>query len=446
MRVNRRGFMRVSTAAGLTVLGGRQALFGQGAPSNTLRVAVMGCHEKGRGFALMRSVAALPGVEVVTVCDVDARAREAAAAEILKRTQREPKKTADLRQVLEDRTVDGVICAAPDHWHAPAALMTMRAGKAIYVEKPVSHNPREGEILVRAAQQTGMVFQMGSQRRSSAVYQRAIQEIRAGIIGEPRFARTWYANMREPIGKGQALPPPDWLDWDLWQGPAPRRPYQDNVVHYNWHWFYHWGTGECGNNATHYVDVARWALDVTFPTRVTSGGGRLFHSDDDWQWFDTQQATFEFPGNRFMTWEGMSSTRAQPYADKGTGAMVYGLKGAILFTPDNVCTLFDKAGKKVKEWNDKDDSADPTNRTNPTSQLDAAHLSNWVACVQARDTKTPAPADVAHASTLLTHLANIAQRTGETVRVDPATGALAPGSAGAAFWSREYEKGWALEA
>lgn len=444
MQLNRRGFVQSSAAAGLTVAGGRQALFGQGAPSNALRVAVMGCHEKGRGFALMKTISAVPGVEVATVCDVDSRARDAAAAEILKRTQREPKKEADLRKVLEDKSIDGVICAAPDHWHAPAALMTMKAGKAIYVEKPVSHNPREGELLVEAAKKTGMVFQMGSQRRSSLVYQSAIKEIRDGIIGEPRFARTWYATQREPIGKGQKTPPPDWLSWDLWQGPAPRRDYQDNVVHYNWHWFFHWGTGECGNNATHYVDVARWALGVTFPSRVTSGGGRLFHEGDDWQWFDTQQATFEFPGNKFMTWEGMSSTKGQPYADKGTGAMVYGLKGSVLFTPDNVCTLFDKAGKKVKEWNAKDAGADPTNRTNPTGLLDAAHLTNWAACARNKDANTPSTAEIAHTSTLLTHLANIAQHTGETVRVDPATGGLAKGSPGADLWAREYEKGWEM--
>jgi predicted dehydrogenase len=137
---------------------------------------------------------------------------------------------------------------------------------------------------------------MGNQRRSSLVYQNVIKEIRGGIIGEPRFARCWYATQRGPIGKGKDTAVPEWLDWDLWQGPAPRRPFRDNLVPYTWHWFHHWGTGECGNNATHYVDVARWALNVTFPSRVTSAGGRLFHDGDDWEWFDTQAATFEFHG------------------------------------------------------------------------------------------------------------------------------------------------------
>ena len=436
--------MKSAVLAAVATSGGRVAL-GQGAPSGRVRVALMGCHAKGRGFQLLKAVSSLPDVEIVTVCDVDARARDEAAAEVLKRMQKEPKKEQDIRKVLEDGSVDGVICAAPDHWHAPAALMAMKAGKAIYVEKPCSFCAGEGEMLVEAAAKYGAVFQMGNQRRSSTVYQNVVKEIRGGIIGEPRFARCWYATQRGPIGKGKKEAVPEWLNWDLWQGPAPRRDYQDNVVPYMWHWFHHWGTGECGNNATHYVDVARWALGVTFPTRVTSAGGRLFYEGDDWQWFDTQAATFEFPGRKFMTWEGLSSVKARPYENANTGCMVYGLDGAVLFTPDNTCTLFDKAGKEVRKWTANEVTGDATNRTNPTVGLDAAHLGNWVACVRNKDSKTPSPAAEAHASTLLTHLANIAQRTGETVKVDPATGKLAAGSVGAELWTRTYEKGWEMK-
>ena len=443
--MKRREFMKAAVGVTSALTGGIQ-LFGQGIPSKRVRVALMGCHAKGRGFQLMKAVLSLPDVEVATVCDVDVRAQDEAAAEVLKRTRKAPKKETDIRRVLEDKSIDGIICAAPDHWHAPAALMTMQAGKAIYVEKPCSHNPREGEMLVAAAARYGAVFQMGNQRRSSAVYQNAVKEIRAGVIGEPRFARCWYATQRTPIGKGKAVAVPEWLNWDLWQGPAPRREFHDNYVPYTWHWFHHWGTGECGNNATHYVDVARWALDVTFPTRVTSAGGRLFHEGDDWEWFDTQASTFEFPGRKFMTWEGLSSVKARPYEGASTGCMIYGLDGAVLFTPNNVCTLFDKGGKLVREWSAKDAKADATNRTDPTANLDQAHLSNWVACIRNKDPKTPSTAAVAHASTLLTHLANIAQRTGETVKVDPSTGKLAAGSPGAELWAREYEKGWEMRA
>ena len=441
--MRRRAFLKTTVGTAAMCVNGT-VLFGQDAPSNRVRVAVMGCHSRGRGFSLMKTLAGLPDVEIATVCDVDKRAMDAAAEEISKRTGKTPVKEADIRRVLEDRNVDGVVCAAPDHWHAPAALMTMKADKAIYVEKPVSHNPREGELLVKASIKHKSVFQMGTQRRSSMVYQSAVQAIREGIIGEPRFARCWYASRRGPIGKGKKVAVPEWLNWDLWQGAAPRRDFKDNIVHYKWHWFHHWGTGECGNNATHYLDVARWVLNATFPKRVTSAGGRLFHEGDDWEWFDTQAATFEFPERRFITWEGLSSVRTRPYEGISTGSMVYGLKGAVLFAPNNVCTLFDEKGKELRKWTSDQLAGSATNRTNPTDSLDKVHLGKWVDCIRRNDVNTASPATTAHASTLLTQLANIAQRTGETIKVDPATGCLAKGSPGSELWSREYEKGWEM--
>ena len=438
--MNRRDFLKTTVYAGAVAMGARTAS-AQASPAERVRVAVMGTG--GRGASLMKTAAELPNVEIATVCDVDARAMDRAAETVSKKTGKTPKKEKDLRRILEDKEIDGVICATPDHWHAPAALMTMRAGKAIYVEKPCSHNPREGEMLVEASVRHNAVFQMGNQRRASMIYQQVIREIQGGLIGEPRFARCWYTTQRGPIGKGKAVPVPEWLDWDLWQGPAPRRPFRDNIVPYTWHWFFHWGTGESGNNATHFVDVARWTLGGRFPTRVTSAGGRLFYEGDDWEWYDTQTATFEYPNRTFITWEGLSAVKARPYAGIGTGCMVYGLKGAVLFAPNNTCRHFDPAGKVVKNWDAQSLAGDAMDRANPIGGLDAAHLGNWADCIRARDrAKAYSPADEAHASTLMTHLANIAQRTGETIRTDPATGRLAQGSPGAELWAREYEKGW----
>lgn len=441
--MKRREFIKTAAAAAASVPIGYA--YGQNAPSERVRVAVMGCHAKGRGFSLLRTLLGVPGVEVATVCDVDTRALDAASEAVLKKSGKAPKKEKDIRRVLEDKNIDGVLCAAPDHWHAPAALMTMQAGKSIYVEKPCSFNPGEGEILVEAAAKYKAIFQMGNQRRASDVFMEVVKEIHGGLIGAPRFARCWYASRRSPIGKGKTVAPPDWLDWELWQGPAPRRPYLDNVVHYNWHWFYHWGTGESGNNAPHFVDVARWALKAVFPNRVTGSGGRLFHEGDDWQWFDTQTATFEFPGNLLITWEGLSSVNARPYENLSTGCAIYGLNGVVLFRPNDTCALFDSKGKLVREWNAANLAGDPTDRANPTGNLDGAHLGDWVRCIRDKDVKTRTPADESHASILLTHLANLAARTGESIKLDPSTGKLAKGSAGAELWHREYEKGWEMK-
>ena len=439
--MQRRDFLKTTMLTGAAVAG-RSWVQAAGAPLNRVRLAVMGVG--GRGSALMQSAMHFPDIEIAAVCDVDSRAMDKAAAEVAKQSGKTPKRDKDIRRILEDKEIDGVICASPDHWHAPCALMTMQAGKGIYVEKPCSHNPREGEILVAAAKKYNAVFQMGNQRRSIPIYRQVIKEIREGLIGEPRFARCWYTTQRGPIGNGKVTAVPEWLDWNLWQGPAPRRPFRDNIVPYQWHWFLHWGTGEAGNNATHYVDIARWALGVHFPTRVTSGGGRLFYEGDDWEWFDTQSATFEFPEKKLITWEGLSAVRARPYEGVGTGCMVYGLEGAILFSPNSTCTLYDKAGKKLRDWTSNDLTGDAMNRTNPTSGLDERHIENWTTCLRAGNSNTNVTAIDAHASTLLPHLANLAQRTGETIRIDAQTGGLAKGSAGTELWSRDYEPGWEM--
>ena len=363
-------------------------------PSDTITVGCIGTGSHGTGWNL-RAYLELPDARVRAVCDVDSNHMAQAKQQVDARYgTADCATTRDFRDILARDDIDAVMISTPDHWHVLMSVLAMQAGKAIYVEKPVSFNAREGEMLVEAADKYRAVFQMGSQRRSSTVYQQVIKEVHGGLIGAPRFARCWYATQRGPIGKGNKVAAPEWLDWDLWQGPAPRRAYQDNVVHYTWHWFHHWGTGECGNNATHYVDVARWALNVTFPTRVTSGGGRLFHEGDDWEWFDTQASTFEFPGNVFMTWEGLSSVKARPYEGASTGCMIYGLKGAVLFTPNNVCTLFDPSGKELKKWTAKDVVGDATNRTDPTQGLDATHLSNFVNCIREKNPATAAPAEV----------------------------------------------------
>ncbi|MBP5319364.1 MAG: Gfo/Idh/MocA family oxidoreductase [Kiritimatiellae bacterium] len=440
--MRRRAFLQGGIGAFAVAAAGR--VLGEGAPSNRVRLAIMGCHAKGRGFALSSTAAKIPGIEIAVVCDVDARARVAAAERIKSLTGTAPDQALDIRNVLERKDIDGIICCAPDHWHAPAACMAMRAGKAVYVEKPCCYCPREGEILIETQKRTGMVFQMGTQRRSSPINRAAIAEIRAGVIGEPRYAKCWYMTRRQPIGKGNPVPVPEWLDWELWQGPAPRQPYRDNIVHYTWHWFTNWGTGECGNNATHYVDIARWALGTDYPQRVTSGGGRLFYADDDWAWFDTQNVTVEFPGNKCLTWEGLSSVDGKPYMDMWTGCMVYGLEGSVLFAGNDTCILYDNKGKEQKRWTAENVQSQKGNFTDPTRSLDQLHLTDYARCVRERDVKTAMPVSEGVKSTLLTHLGNIAQRTGETVWVDPATGRLQAKSAGADLWARTYAKGWEL--
>ncbi|HEY9509122.1 MAG TPA: Gfo/Idh/MocA family oxidoreductase, partial [Verrucomicrobiae bacterium] len=289
--INRRKFLRQTSVAGaglgmINYLSPLAQAADTNSPSkpasanNKINVAVIGTN--GRGLAHIECLTSgLSDVEVSYVCDVDDRAIAKGIKETLKHQKAEPKGIKDFRKLLEDKSVDAVTIATPDHWHAPMAILALAAGKHVYVEKPCSHNPREGELLIDAVARYKRVCQMGNQRRSFPTMHEAIQELRNGIIGKLTFAKAWYCNNRGSIGHGKPAPVPSWLDYELWQGPAPRRPFVDNLIHYNWHWRWHWGTGEALNNGTHEVDVCRWALGVDWPTRVTSNGGR-YHFQDDW--------------------------------------------------------------------------------------------------------------------------------------------------------------------
>ncbi len=250
-----------------------------------VRLGVMGVNS--RGLALAKNFALQPNCEIVTISDVDSRAAEKCIKAVETIQNSKPKDTPDFRKALEDKNMDGLIVAAPDHWHAPAAILASKAGKHVYLEKPCSHNPHEGELLIAVAAKYKNVIQMGNQRRSWPNVKQAIQEIHNGVIGRPYFAKGWYTNNRASIGIGKAAAVPSWLNYDLWQGPAPRRAYKDNVIHYNWHWFWHWGTGEALNNGTHMLDLMRWGLQVEYPTKVSSSGGR-YRYQDDWEAPDTQ--------------------------------------------------------------------------------------------------------------------------------------------------------------
>src|SRR5207253_17960 len=277
--MKRRKFLKTASAAGLSLVASPGVSSWLRSPGEKVRVAVMGLN--GRGMVLARGFARAAHAEVAYVCDVDSLVLAKGVSAVTGVQGKAPKGLGDFRKALEDKDVDALVIAAPDHWHTPAALLAMQAGKHVYVEKPCGHNPREGELLVEAQRKHRRVVQMGTQQRSAPSSIDIMQAIKGGAIGQPYLARTWYANTRGTIGRGKAAPVPGNLDYELWQGPAPRTPYHDNIIHYNWHWFRRWGTGEILNNGTHEIDVARWALGVGYPTRVTSVGGRYHYADDE---------------------------------------------------------------------------------------------------------------------------------------------------------------------
>lgn len=407
-----------------------------GSANRRLRVAVAGTNSRGQ--AHVKAFAAVPDTEIAYICDVDESALAKGMAEAARVQWTAPKPVKDFRRALEDRDVDAIAIATPDHWHAPMAILALAAGKHVFLEKPCSHSPREGELLIEAVRRSGRVLQMGNQRRSFRAMQEAVALIRGGAIGRAYFARGWYANTRKSIGRGKSAPVPRELDFELWQGPAPRRPYVDNLVHYNWHWFWNWGTGEALNNGTHEMDVARWALGVDHPVKVTSAGGR-YHFDDDWETPDTQTIGWEFPGGVAMSWEGRSCN-GYPVEGRLRGAMIHGTEGSALLDAEEY--IFYDLKNNVTRERRAAGAADPTNPVSSTSfEEEVRHFRNFADAI--RDGAKPnSPIEEAHKSVTMLQLGNIAQRVGRTLRCDAKTGRPIEDAEAMKLWSREYEPGW----
>ncbi len=443
MKNSRRTFIKkASSSAFLLSVGGMLPSFSAKSYQNIvganekIRVACMGVNS--RGLAVGKNFANQKNCEVLHVCDVDSRAADICIDAIGKIQANKPRATPDFRKALEDKDLDALIVTAPDHWHAPAALLACSAGKHVYLEKPCSHNPNEGEMLIKSAEKHKRVLQMGNQRRSWPNVAAAIGELHAGVIGRPYFAKTWYTNNRASIGIGKETAVPSWLNYDLWQGPAPRKAFKDNLIHYNWHWFWHWGTGEALNNGTHMVDLARWGLQVEYPTKVNSTGGRYMYQDD-WQTPDTQVINLEFANKSMISWEGRSCNGKSIEANS-VGIIFYAEQGSMVIESGNSYKIYDLKNNLVKEVKNNF-TVDARNLSDPSQNLDALHILNFFDGIRL-GTRLNSDIVSGHQSTLLVQLGNISQRVGRSLQIDPQNGHILNDKAAMKFWSREYQAGW----
>ena len=434
----RRKFIRNSALAGV----GLSYSFSAKSYANILgandrvNLAVAGLN--GRGNAHLSAARNLKSkAQIVGLCDVDNRVFEKVFEKYGDYVDRNVAIYEDVRDVLNDKNVDALTIATPDHWHAPMAIMAMQSGKQVIQEKPCCHNPREGELLAEAQKQTGMKLQIGNQQRSSITSNKIVEEIRKGVIGEPMYAKAWYANTRGGIGVGKESEVPDWLNWELWQGPAPRRAYKDNIVHYNWHWFWNWGTGEINNNGLHELDICRWALGVDIPTHVASSGGRYFF-DDDWEFYDTQVTSFQFEGGKMITWEGRSCN-GFPFNNRGRGSSIHGDRGTIIMDRGGF-EVYDKSGEMTKWEKEPGSNATASQDTLGIGGLDNLHMLNFIQAIQ-QDEALNSPIEEGVKSTLLCHLGNMSQKTGRELKIDTNTGKPEDKEA-MKLWSRSYQEGW----
>ncbi len=408
--IHRRRFLKSSVAsvASLSALSYARAA---DSPNDKVVLAMIGIGSTvpgsvgGRGRQLLRPFCSFKDVDIAYLCDVDESFFPIGQKLLVAAGRKEARVEKDLRRILEDKQVDAVVVAMPDHWHALATIWACQAGKHVYVEKPASHNLIEGRRMVEAARKYHCVVQLGTQSRSSVSLARAAELVRSGKLGRTPHARAWIGGSRPNLGRPKDSEVPAGVDYDLWLGPAPERPFNSNRFHYYWHWMWDYGTGELGNNGIHALDRLRWLLNLEAPTRIVAAGGKFFY-DDDQETPDTMNVTYEFP-TCSITWEHRVWSKGT-----GSGAVIYGENGTL---------VLDREGWRVEKGIEATDKGDGKER----NIEGGIHQRSFLDCIKnssGSSVKLPsADIEEGHKSTRMSHLGNISFRTGRAIRFDSKT-------------------------
>ena len=417
--LTRRDFVKSTVAVGASIALPFSKVRGA---NNDLRVGVAGI--RGRGDGLASEFNDLDGVRLVALCDVDSEVLEKRVKQFKDRDQTVTG-YGDYRRMLEDKSIDIIAIATPDHWHVPLAAASIIAGKDVYVEKPLSHTIAEGRFLVNLAHKHRKMVQHGTQIRSTDGTIEAIEYLKSGRLGKIRMAKAINSQLRGPIGRVADSETPPGVNYDLWLGPAPKRPFNRNRFHYNWHWFWDYGTGDTGNDGIHQIDIARWGLGVEMPKAVSCSGGQLFY-DDDHQTPDTQVATFEYD-DVYLMFE-MRLWTPYPLEGHDNGNIFYGDEGTL---------SIGRNGWQVTLKNGKQGPGGPRGSYK--------HAENFVKAVRSRNASVLyAGVEVGHCSAALCHIANISMWVGRRLKFDAAKEHFIDDTEANTYLTKQYRKGYEL--
>ena len=432
--MKRRDFMisGVAGAAASAALATRpKPSYARRAANEQVNLALIGGRDSGRGIDLTEYFCALPEVQFPYVCDVDQNVVGPVMDHIEKSKGKRPALVEDIRRVLDDKSVDGVVVATPIHWHAPGTILACEAGKDVYVEKPCSHNVREGRLMVEAARKHQRVVQVGTQSRSRPVAQRFVDYVQSGKIGKLLIAKVWNTQMRRNIGHLQDEPVPTGINYDIWSGPGVKLPFNRNHFHttYNWNW--HYGGGDIANDGVHWIDIARWALALEYPTEVSGMGCKLYF-DDDQQTPDTQNITWNY-GEKLLMFEQRLWNRYKMDGSEN-GVSVYGTDGMAQIAVWEHGTfgfrVFNRRGKEV--------------HLDQESRGKTTHYQNFIDCIRSRE-QPNADIAIGHISTALCHLGNIVTRTGRNFKFNPQNETIEGDAEANQLLTREYRQHWSSQ-
>ncbi len=441
-KCNRRNFIRKSALGGLGLAG--VSSMGMSAQSynniigsnDRLHVAIAGL---GRRLGAYYSPIARKesNVKLAYLCDAKQSQINRAAKRFQKHISYNPKLEQDILKVLDDNKVDVMINAMPDHWHTPGAIMGMKSGMHVYVEKPSSCSMEENELLVKAANKYGKVVQMGNQQRSSIHTQKVIKKIHDGVIGKAYKAIAFYSNGRGEVPPQKKSNIPEGLDWNLWQGPAVHREYTSETWDYNWHWYgWNYGTAEMGNNATHELDIARWALNVNLPQMVEVESAKRHFVNDGWEMYDTMLARFSFEDDKVIEWDGKSRNAYNTYG-KARGTVIFGAEGTV-FVDRSHYKLFDRNGKLVEEVSNGGKEAGVA--LGGGGDMSTLHVMNFFDTIRGKSSSN-APIGDANISMAMVHYANVSSRIKQNFEVDHINGTMFNREA-MKYWGKPYEESW----
>jgi predicted dehydrogenase len=427
---SRRAFLRQTA-----VLGMGAGLFGIAnkrtyAANDKISVACIGV--RGRGNSVMHSFASEPDCIVTHICDVNEPIRRQRGAEMKEKFGVEPKLVNDFHDLLGDSSIDAFMVATPDHWHALLTIYGCLAGKDVYVEKPASHNIVEGKVAVEAAHKHGRIVQVGTQIRSAAFLHDAAEYVRSGALGRVVYGKAWETDRSGEVRLAPDGTPPAELDYEIWQGPAPERPYNPSIVGGAWRWLFDYGTGDLGNDGVHRIDYCRYLMGLDgMPQSVSCAGGKLFFTDDDQQWPDTMLVNYEYPGS-VLEYEMRLWSRSKLFSFT-EGAAVYGENGWILVN-NSSWTAYDPAGNVVRQGESS------------SAQAQQTHVRNFLDAVRSRNAESLSQEILSgHISTLMCHAGNIAWRTGKKLRLDAQTESFDDAEANQ-YLGRAHRPGYELPA
>jgi predicted dehydrogenase len=441
--LDRREFLQKTTSSAGVILGAPMIKSGMSKdkPSETIRVAVVGIRSRGAvysGGGHLLNLAKIPNVKVSKICDIDERLFADTIKEFEKTAGYRPQTETDFRRLLDDKEIDAVSLATPDHWHALHTIWACQAGKDVYVEKPISYTIEEGRKMVEAARKYNRIVQVGTQSRSSKVVHEAVRLIQDGVIGKPYMGRGIVYRFRESIGRVKDSPIPDGVNWDVFLGPAPYRPFNENRFHYNWHWVWDTSTTEFGNNGTHAMDRIRWAMNKRVHPKIIHCMGGLYHRNDtDQEVPNVQVATFEYDDGTFFELE-VRCLDSNPEANVRGGSFVYGTEGWMFIDHLEFKTYLGRNNDPGPTMTGKD--LQPV-----VERLEPIHFGNWIDCIRSRKWQN-LNADIAegHLSTSMMHLGNISYRTGRKLHFNSAAEKFVDDEDADSYLTRQYRPPFVL--